>query len=279
LYKRLLGETPPDDMFQVRWAWYLKYLDARIIEMWSGTLRQVIIDLAPQHCLAGPVQMARVYEVLVVIAEAIKQRSEFSIDNICDDLRATDLINDGASLNDIRQMVWILAEHLTQLYDPEAVSFVDDADNVKLRLRRMPTLMRARTRARVTVLTSFSGKMHLAEDQFHEALDRFGDLLPKPYLPSFTDQPQLLSFVEYLNVAYLCVDGLKKVAKIRIEWVNTLELHLQPDQRKRILRLFRFPTFCQLLYEEKGERFLHRCVHLALQTRGPNFAKTSQAVC
>lgn len=242
LYKRIVGDNPPDDVVPVKWAWYLKYLDARIIEIWSGILWEMVKDLAPDHCVADPFQVAKVYELLVVIAEAINTRMDFSLDTIAKDLRATGHIKDDAPIDGVRRLVWILCGHSTLLYDPEPQDFVDDAGNLELRLRRLPTLMRARTRARGTILTSFSEDMQLAGDQFHEVLGRFGNLLPEPHPLSPIDRPQSLGNIEHLTVAYLCIDGLKKVAKIRIEWVNTLELHLQLDQRKRVLRLFRFPT-------------------------------------
>jgi hypothetical protein len=53
----------------------------------------------------------------------------------------------------------------------------------------------------------------------------------------------------YLTVSYICFNTLRNVGNLRIEWVNTLNLHLQLDVRERVLRLFRFPSFCWLMHE------------------------------
>lgn len=42
---------------------------------------------------------------------------------------------------------------------------------------------------------------------------------------------------------------LQNVDNLRIEWINTLNLHLQLDVRERVLRLFRFPSFSWLLHQ------------------------------
>jgi hypothetical protein len=254
----MISDQPPDEAFQRQWAWYLKFLDARIAETWIAILRDTLEGLAGEHSSADPAQIARVYEVFVVIAENIRTRSEFSIDDVVSDLRDKKLLKADCSMDSARQLVWVFAGYLTMLYDPDAEGFLDDAGAPQLCLRRLSNLGRARSRARGTILTSFREDMKLAEEQFHRSLGNFGALLPKPSSLSPSDRPQFLGNIEHLNVAYLSADGLKKVAKLNIEWVNTLELHLQLDQRKRILRLFRFPTFCQLLYKEEDKSFLHQ---------------------
>lgn len=60
----------------------------------------------------------------------------------------------------------------------------------------------------------------------------------------------------HLTVSYICFDTLRKVCNLRIKWVNTLNLHLQLDVRERVLRLFRFPSFCSLLYKADNDMSL-----------------------
>jgi hypothetical protein len=51
------------------------------------------------------------------------------------------------------------------------------------------------------------------------------------------------------SVQYGIDNTLQNVDNLRIEWINTLNLHLQLDVRERVLRLFRFPSFSWLLHQ------------------------------
>jgi hypothetical protein len=81
----------------------------------------------------------------------------------------------------------------------------------------------------------------------HGMLDQFGSLFPEAPHSPFPDSmlsPGLAGSDNYLTVSYICFNTLRIVGNLRIEWVNTLNLHLQLDVRDRVLRLFRFPSFC-----------------------------------
>lgn len=41
-------------------------------------------------------------------------------------------------------------------------------------------------------------------------------------------------------------------------WVNTLNLHLEFDQARKTLKVFRYPSFCRLLYREVDKTLLDR---------------------
>ncbi|KAN0114722.1 hypothetical protein V8E51_004266 [Hyaloscypha variabilis] len=55
-------------------------------------------------------------------------------------------------------------------------------------------------------------------------------------------------FREQLIVSYLKFQTLYQVAKIRIVWVDCLSLHLDFDEKSKHLKVFRFPSFCKLMY-------------------------------
>jgi len=44
---------------------------------------------------------------------------------------------------------------------------------------------------------------------------------------------------------------LDKVADVKVEWVNSLSLHLEFDNVRRRLKVFRFPSFCRLMYSQE----------------------------
>jgi hypothetical protein len=72
-------------------------------------------------------------------------------------------------------------------------------------------------------------------------LRKFGRLIPEP-------GADLAEAPELITVSYVCFAMLDKVADVRIEWVNSLSLHLEFDNVQRVLRVFRFPSFCMLMY-------------------------------
>lgn len=92
-----------------------------------------------------------------------------------------------------------------------------------------------------------------SREPLHNLLAQFGDIMPKVEV----DQQYLSSVdVDHINITYMNFYTLKYVANIEIEWVNTLNLHLQLDTRRRILRLFRFPAFCHLLWTDNEDSFM-----------------------
>ena len=50
-----------------------------------------------------------------------------------------------------------------------------------------------------------------------------------------------------IHISAINFHALSTVAKVNIEWVDTLSAHLQFDVPSRSLLLFRFPTFCALI--------------------------------
>jgi hypothetical protein len=55
---------------------------------------------------------------------------------------------------------------------------------------------------------------------------------------------------ELITVLCVCFLVLAKVASFKIEWVNSLSLHLECDSVQRVLKIFRFLSFCLLMYRE-----------------------------
>jgi hypothetical protein len=74
-------------------------------------------------------------------------------------------------------------------------------------------------------------------------LRRFGHLIPETGAGP-------VGANELITVSYVCFSMLDKVADVKIEWVNSLSLHLEFDNVRRILKIFRFPSFCMLMYRE-----------------------------
>ena len=179
---------------------------------------------------------------------------DLSLANIVHELKHRKMIrtNDQLTLHLAVQLVFMLLGWLTMLYDPKL-----DPDKDRLQIE---------TVGKVSSRLLRSQALHSHDQNFeqvHQPLTHmfriFGNIIPQPDL---TVDPSVLSQQDctgYLMVSYLSYHTLAKVAKIKIEWVDSLSLHLEFVESRRVLKVFRFPSFCQLVYSAKGNQtFLSR---------------------
>lgn len=255
LYRIMVSSLRPDPVSEKCWRWYLSFLDSQIKEIWSMHLGPVIRDLPFVWNAAKPEDWDRIYKVICVIASTIAkgmqggQGVEISLDNIIEELTIADLLASPTVTDHVRQTVWSLAGPITMLFDPKS----SNANFSLLQLRRPASTHTARGRHRGTVITSFAQPVSIAQEPFYQMLMQFGTLLPEVRQSGLSGQCfHVLNSTNdsHFYPNYVSFDVLKNVAKLKIEWVNTLNLHLQLDERKRILRLYRFPAFCRLLYAD-----------------------------
>jgi hypothetical protein len=252
----MVSNNEPDPVSKRCWQWYLSYLDAQIKELWNINLSSVIQDLPYAWNIAKAEDWTRIYKVICVIASTISKGThknrgmEISLDNITDELTAADLLASPVKTDEVRQMVWSLAGPITMLFDPKFTNI----NLSQLQLRRpVSSRIIVRGKHRGTVITTFSQPTTTAEDPFYQMLTHFGALLPEVRQSGPAEaccHAASSANDSHFYPNYVSFDVLKNVAKLKIEWVNTLNLHLQLDERKRILRLYRFPAFCRLLYAD-----------------------------
>ena len=255
LYCILVSSKPPDYVTQQCWRWYLSYLDSRIEELWNNHLAPTIRDLPPECSAAKAADWAQIYKVICVIASTLAkgmqgaQDMEVSLDDIIEELKTVDLLAYPIVIDHVRQVAWSLAGSVTMLFDPK----MRNASFSQLQLRRSALTHATRGSHRSTFITSFSRPISAAQEPFYQMLLQFGALIPEVKNSSSVGQCNHASDStndRHFYPDYVCFDVLKNVAKLRIEWVNTLNLHLQLDENEGILRLYRFPAFCRLLYAD-----------------------------
>lgn len=83
-------------------------------------------------------------------------------------------------------------------------------------------------------------------------LGRFGKLIPDPPL---RQQPEVRPS-EWIVVPFVCYQTLRAVCHVEIEYVDALGMHLEFDRSRRVLKIFRFPSFCRLMYKHKQRGLL-----------------------
>jgi len=127
------------------------------------------------------------------------------------------------------------------LYDPEPIQRPG-----QLRVRQATGSMgprRARTRPGRTFIRYVQEGFDGFDQPLFVYLRKFGHLIPE--VGAFPKVPELIS------VSHVCFSILDKVADVKIEWVNSLSLHLEFDNVRRVLKIFRFPSFCMLMYRNQ----------------------------
>jgi len=87
-------------------------------------------------------------------------------------------------------------------------------------------------------------------------LNQFGDILPdvKPET-SRNAMNNFLPASESIAVQLICFGTVHHVTQLTIEWVDSLNLHLELDVSRRTLKLFRFPSYCRMMYHKQN---IHR---------------------
>lgn len=103
------------------------------------------------------------------------------------------------------------------------------------------------------IFDTYSQSFEYRDHSLSILLGHFGKLIPdSPRRRNSSVPPPL----EYITASFVCYQTLRKVCRIDIEWVDALNLHLEFDSSRRVLKLFRFPSFCHLLYRHRSRGLL-----------------------
>lgn len=132
------------------------------------------------------------------------------------------------------------------LYDPSPRY----ASKQVLEIRRPAGGPPIATSLNTRTITKFSIDFDYIDQPFAALLRQFGTLMPQIDVDTRTHEPELIT------VAYICYAMLEKAVGIKIEWVNSLSLHLEFDSQQRVLKIFRFPSFCLLMLQHPSNRTL-----------------------
>ncbi|KAL8797877.1 MAG: hypothetical protein Q9195_000229 [Heterodermia aff. obscurata] len=216
----------------------------------------------PANTPCNMLNMVVMYRMLTLMAKTIMSKDQLTLQEIIDeqgDHGDFDAKYPGTN-SQLTQLIFMAFGWMTMLYDPEMAPNPNE-----LSLSRQT---RVSNRAFNTeVLLSYEQDFSLVQQPLGRLFRVFGNIIPQSDDTS-SELTQILSSPtasgpyqssEYLVLSYLSYHTLSMVAQIKIEWVDCINLHLEFDEGRRLLKLFRFPSFCRLAYpSKKGKTFLYR---------------------
>ena len=237
------GREPNDIYFQ----WYLRYLRHRLKGVPGGLLRLITPDLEIRQS-PPPEIHPKVLVFLATIAKLLKSEHQLTLSEIFEKLENQETLLAGFQLkNQAIQLIFIVVGLLTFFYDP----VLDPEDGV-LQIR-CPEKAPARV-SRNDTWTSYSQDMSHIDQPIVTLLRQFGGVkgpIPWTVFNETEISSSLKSPFDPLISSNLSYFTLKRVANIDIEWVSSVCLHLEFNMRRKILKLFRFPSLCGLLCDKE----------------------------
>ena len=92
-------------------------------------------------------------------------------------------------------------------------------------------------------ITNYQQDLESYDQPLYIFLKRFGKVMPVATMSR--------RYEGLIEVSSVCFSRLRKFARIRIEWVDCLCMHLEYDSRTKVLKLFRFPSLCLVMCGNK----------------------------
>jgi hypothetical protein len=94
--------------------------------------------------------------------------------------------------------------------------------------------------------------MEVAALSVGDMLRRFsGSGGPIPWLEPSVTRHRLLEDLDTLKSPNLSYYTLTRLAQLEIQWVDSVCQHLEFDSHHKVLKLFRFPSFCGMVCATK----------------------------
>jgi hypothetical protein len=138
------------------------------------------------------------------------------------------------------------------LYDPRI-----DCKPKKLQIAKTATnSLGHRVNLSTQIFETHSQDFEYVDMPIYIMLGRFGKVLPdqRDTTPQGNSNSGLSS--GWIVTPYVCYQTLRKVCRIEIEWVDSVAMHLELDGSRRALKIFRFPSFCRIMYRRRQRGLL-----------------------
>ncbi|KAE8450803.1 hypothetical protein EG329_005716 [Mollisiaceae sp. DMI_Dod_QoI] len=255
----ILGEIPCAEQPEIHDActWYIESLERKIAESWVTLFRPVLKDTDPVGERPRRQDLASAFEIMTIIVAEL-ERENLALIELVDRLYNEDLLEEtDEERSCANQMVFAMFGWISGLYparpDPER----EKLQIIKLRdgqaTRGGRWARRAVRRSRMKTFISDEQTLEFNAKPLHELLGQFGKIIPQRTRESVTGQstpatfPPIIPDERWIELSLLCFHTLNKVAHLKIEWVDSLSLHLEFDSSAKVLKIFRLPSLCLIM--------------------------------
>ena len=242
--------------------YYCQWIERRFKDINTSHFAPCYAAPEPVNSPCNILNLVVMYNMLTLMAQTIISKDQLTLQEIIDEQGHNgdfDTNYPGTS-GLLTQLIFMAFGWMTMLYDPEMAPSPNE-----LSLSRQT---RVSHRAfNTTVLLSYEQGFALVQQPLGRLFRVFGNIIPQSedtnaeltHMLSSPTASGPYQSSEYLVLSYLSYHTLSRVAQIKIEWVDCINLHLEFDEGRRLLKLFRFPSFCRLAYPSKGRKtFLYR---------------------
>lgn len=226
--------------------WYIKWLFKKMEEIKSGdsVLRETAVgtsgnlqDMFNHFC-----------QLLIEVATLVSSRKDLGIPEISSMVQWPR--NGEENTHGISQFIFIGLGLVTLLFDPKTVP-----TGGSLELNRNGYRQSSKNE-------TWRAVQHSLEDvsgSISDLLRSFGGV--KGCIPRCSSKPNSGNGLDTIYGLNLCFYTLTKLVDINILWVDDMCSHLEFDWKRKILKLFRFPSFCALIaLGNEDSNFLSRFV-------------------
>jgi hypothetical protein len=105
-----------------------------------------------------------------------------------------------------------------------------------------------RRRRRETII-SYQQSLDNVDQPLHVLLQNFGKIVPTANVSRGLQTVGIMTnpYDPVIELPLVCFHTLHRVANIKIEWVDSLSLHLEFDSYTKFLKIFQFPSLCLIM--------------------------------
>jgi hypothetical protein len=107
---------------------------------------------------------------------------------------------------------------------------------------------------RQETFTRYQQSLENVDQPLHVLLQYFGKIVPTANVSRGLETVGMTTnpYDPWIDVSLVCFHTLHRVAHIKIEWVDSLSLHLEFDSYTKILKIFRFPSLCLIMARNRN---------------------------
>ncbi|PMD58304.1 uncharacterized protein K444DRAFT_442681 [Hyaloscypha bicolor E] len=253
-----LGEKPREELKDAC-AWYMNFLEFKIRQAWKSLFIPVLRGTIGNEQAPPPnsEDFSLTFEILKTIAEALR-RENLALTDILDKLYNENLFKEAdGDRSHANQLVFAALGWISSLYsarhDPDPMKLQINLPDSTSSVPESPHTARRRRRSKKETFTHFSHTQENNDQPLNTLLGSFGKVIPQRQRQWVSGRvsPASINPVrhddDWIELSLLCFHALNKVANVKIEWVDSLSLHLEFDNKTKVLKVFRLPSLCLLM--------------------------------